>query len=158
MKKWLYNGKEFTSEMINSYYGFIYNITNNINGKQYIGRKYFFSKRRLKPLAGKKRHRIKITESDWKKYNSSSKYLLADIERFGEINFKFEILSLHNNKAETNFAELKTQIYLNVLEELDEYGNRKFINENIERKYYHNEKENDNRLKLTESLVRINNP
>lgn len=155
MSKWIYNGNKFTSEMIKDYYGFIYNITNNITGKQYIGRKYFWSKRRLKPLAGKKRKRIVIKESDWITYCSSSKYVLLDMDEYGENNFKFEILSLHNNKAETNFAELKTQIRMNVLESLDENSNRLFYNENIERKYYFNAKENDNRLILTEQLSNV---
>lgn len=152
MSKWIYNGLPFTSEMIGNSAGFVYNIVNTLTGKQYIGKKIFTKTRRLKPLAGKKRKRIRITESDWKTYNSSSKYVLADIEEFGEDNFKFEILSIHNTKADNNFAELKTQIYMGVLEKLDENGDRMFYNENIERKYYHNIKENDKRLLLTEKL------
>ena len=38
---WTYLGKTFESEDINEYYGFIYRITNTVNGHDYVGRKYF---------------------------------------------------------------------------------------------------------------------
>ena len=57
---WLYNGKPFTSEMIEDNLGFVYMITNTKNGKIYIGKKGLMSKRRLPPLKGTKRKRIKI--------------------------------------------------------------------------------------------------
>ena len=60
---WIYRDKQFSSDDIGEFYGFVYNITNLTNQRQYIGRKYFWSHR--KP-PGKKR-RVK-KESDWKKY------------------------------------------------------------------------------------------
>ena len=38
---WFYNGKEFDSDDIGNNYGFVYRITNTINGHDYIGRKFF---------------------------------------------------------------------------------------------------------------------
>ena len=39
---WRYNKKVFESTDINEYYGFVYRIINKINGREYIGRKYFW--------------------------------------------------------------------------------------------------------------------
>ena len=39
-------------------FGFIYEITNTINGKKYIGKKQMTRKIKRKPLKGKKRKRI----------------------------------------------------------------------------------------------------
>ena len=58
---WLYEGKYFTSDDIDDFFGFVYCITNNKNGREYIGRKYFWQFRTPK---GKKR-KVK-SESDWK--------------------------------------------------------------------------------------------
>lgn len=152
MSKWKYNDKVFTSDDIEDYQGFVYLITNKMTNKKYIGKKFFYSLRTLKPLKGKKRKRKVKKESDWKLYNSSSKYVLLDMDEFGENNFDFEILHLCNNRAETNYSELKHLIYNGVLEKLDENGNRAFYNENIAMRYYHNAKENDNRILLSEKL------
>ena len=60
---WLYEGTTFTSDDIGDLFGYVYLITNLKNGRQYIGRKYFWKFRTPK---GKKR-KVK-SESDWKKY------------------------------------------------------------------------------------------
>ena len=66
MSHWVYNGDVYNPEYEDiDHAGFIYLITNQLTGQQYIGRKRFHKKRTLKPLKGKKRRRIKITESDW---------------------------------------------------------------------------------------------
>tara|TARA_B100001109_G_scaffold22605_1_gene16293 strand:- start:1541 stop:1849 length:309 start_codon:yes stop_codon:yes gene_type:complete len=59
---WLYEGKPFTSDDIGDFFGFVYRITNIQSGKQYIGRKYFYQKR--KPRGGKRRLRLRVTGSD----------------------------------------------------------------------------------------------
>ena len=87
---WMYLERPFNSDDVGDNYGFVYNITNLTNGRQYIGRKYFWSHR--KP-PGKKR-RVK-KESDWKKYYGSCPELKEDIERLGRQNFSRTILSLH---------------------------------------------------------------
>ena len=71
MPTWTYNDTALTEPPTNAY-GFVYNIRNLITGQEYIGKKFFYSKRTLPPLKGKKRKRHVVKESDWKKYTSSS--------------------------------------------------------------------------------------
>ena len=47
---WYYNGEPFTSDMIEDYVGFVYEITDTRNGMKYIGKKGLMSKRKL-PLS-----------------------------------------------------------------------------------------------------------
>ena len=56
---WLLNNKPFTSEMIGNYIGFVYEITDLSNNKKYIGKKNFYSTRKLPPLKGKVKKRKK---------------------------------------------------------------------------------------------------
>ena len=137
---WLYKGNQFSEEMIKDNYGFVYLITNLLNGKMYVGRKYFFSQRTLPPLKGKVRKRRTKKPSDWKTYWSSSKILQEEIEKYGKENFKREILSLHPNKGETNYAELAEQVIRDVLNATDKNGEPKYYNENILTKFFGSEK------------------
>jgi len=130
---WYYEGKEFTSEMIGCNAGFVYLITDLENGKRYIGKKFFYSTR-TKIIKGKKK-KIK-SESDWKEYYSSSKYIKNIIEDHGTDRFKREILLLCRTKSATNYHELRQQILNEVLESVDETGERMFYNENIALRYY----------------------
>lgn len=151
---WLYKNKEFTPDMIGDYYGFVYVITNTTNNKKYIGRKYFWSKRTLPPLAGKTRRRHVKMESNWKDYWSSSKILKEEIDKHGKENFTREIISLHHDKRETNYAELAEQVINNVLEALDCDGNRLYYNENILSKYYSSKKYGEQRIVEHESRIK----
>ena len=72
---WQYKGTAFTSDDIGDFFGYVYRITNLQSGKQYIGRKYFTSRR--KPRGGKRRV---TSESDWKKYYGSSEELKSDVK------------------------------------------------------------------------------
>lgn len=108
---WLFNDEPFTSEMIERFEGFVYLITNLTNNKKYIGRKYFYSIRKVK---GKKRREKR--ESDWKSYWGSSKELLADIEKLGTENFTRKIVSLHTTQGDVNYEEVKQQFLHEVLE------------------------------------------
>ena len=145
MTDWLYKGTEFTSEMIGDNYGFVYIITNEVTGRRYIGRKYFWTVRKLPPLKGKKRKRVQRKESDWKEYYGSSDILKADIEQYGKENFRREIVSLHPNKQETNYHEMKLQFMLDVLNSYDDEGNPRYYNANINNKFYPSEKWRDHR-------------
>ena len=49
---WLFEGSPFLSEDIDDLYGFVYCITNTVNSKRYIGRKYFWSFEKLEVKVG----------------------------------------------------------------------------------------------------------
>tara|TARA_B100001079_G_scaffold35060_1_gene26632 strand:- start:92 stop:535 length:444 start_codon:yes stop_codon:yes gene_type:complete len=117
MKKtdWKYNGQTFTSGMVGDYFGFVYRITCLINGADYVGRKYFKTTRKLKPLKGRILKRHRIVETDWKEYWGSSKRLLEDIEKHGKHNFKREIICLCDTRGQTNYMEAKIQFDEDVL-------------------------------------------
>lgn len=112
---WLYQGKEFTSEMIGDYIGFVYIITDKSNGKKYVGKKLFKSKRRLPPLKGKTRRRTKVLESDWQDYFGSSDEVKLLVEEHGRDNFEREILHLCDTKGQMSYLEAKEQFDRNVL-------------------------------------------
>ena len=128
---WIYKGNIFYSDDIGDHYGFVYCITNTINGKSYIGRKYFVQKR--KPRGAKRRV---TSESNWKRYFGSSEELKQDIKRMGEENFRREILSLHPTVGKTNYAETR-QLFLNdVLTKRLTDGTPAYYNSNILGRYY----------------------
>jgi len=102
--------------------GFVYLITNNVNGMQYIGKKFYYKKVTKGPLKGRKRKRISYPESDWKIYESSSDYVKAAIVEFGKENFSFEILKSYPNKTMTNYGELESLVKLDVLRSNDWYN------------------------------------
>ena len=128
---WTYQGTTFTTNDINDFFGFVYRITNIQSGKQYIGRKYFWQKR--KPRGGKRRV---TSESDWKRYYGSSDELKADRKLLGDSSFKREILSLHTTLGKVNYAETK-ELFLNgVLTESLDDGSPAYYNSNILGRYY----------------------
>ena len=96
-------------------FGFIYIITNNVTGRQYIGKKQCVSRIKRKPLKGKKRNRIDQKESDWKTYTGSSNDLNEDIEKLGKENFTFTILEWCGSKWELAYKEIKKQLEYEVL-------------------------------------------
>ena len=112
---WTYNGKAFESEDINDYYGFIYRITNTVNGHDYVGRKYFKTIKKRPPLKGKKNKRRETVETDWKEYWGSSPRLQADIDLLGKDKFTREIIHLCESLGETNYLEAYYQFKEDVL-------------------------------------------
>ena len=114
---WWFNDKIFLSDNIEKYQGFVYVIVDLTNNKKYVGRKYFYSIRKVK----NKRNRQRV-ESDWKDYWSSSKSLQKLVEEKGKANFKRIILSLHITRGDTNYSEIKEQFIRNVLESNDYYN------------------------------------
>lgn len=119
---WLYEGAEFKSEDIEDYVGFVYCITDLSNNRKYIGKKNFWSTRRLAPLKGKSRRRTKKTESDWQEYFGSSEEVKTLVEEHGHDRFKREILHLCRSKGEMSYIEAKEQFDREVLLS-DEYYN-----------------------------------
>jgi len=128
---WLYNDKVFESEDIKDYFGFCYLLTDLENGKQYIGRKYFYSIRKKKGVRKKVR-----SESDWKSYYSSSKKVQQIVKESGPNRFKREILSLYIKKGQVNYNETKLLFQHNVLEARDENGEKLYYNDNIMNRYF----------------------
>lgn len=112
---WVYNGTEFTSEMIDEYLGFVYLLTDLTNGKKYIGKKKFWSKVTKAPLKGKTRKRRSVKESDWKNYYGSSAETQALVEEFGGERFSREILHLCETAGVMGYLELKEQMDRQVL-------------------------------------------
>jgi hypothetical protein len=102
--------------------GFVYNITNLISGRQYIGKKLSkFSKTSYKTVTlkngTKKKKKIKSKiDSDWMTYYGSSIELNKDVESLGKENFKREILYYCNSKALCSYIEAREQFTRKVLE------------------------------------------
>ncbi len=128
---WLYQGTTFTSDDIDNFFGFVYCITNNQNGRQYIGRKYFW---KFRTPRGKKR-KVK-SESDWKNYYGSSEELKEEIQQLGKWNFSRTILSLHHTAGKTNFEETRQLFVKGVLTESLDDGTPKYYNSNILSRYF----------------------
>ena len=128
---WTYQGTTFTSADIDNFFGFVYCITNNTNGRKYIGRKYFW---KFRTPRGKKR-KVK-SESDWKNYYGSSEELKEEIQQLGRHNFSRVMLSLHKTAGKTNFEETR-QLFVNgvLTEQLDD-GTPRFYNSNILSRYF----------------------
>jgi hypothetical protein len=124
---WTYKN-EIVEELPETCVGFVYNITNLITGRQYIGKKLSkFSKTSYKTVTlkngTKKKKKIKSKiNSDWMTYYGSSIELNKDIEELGKDNFKREILYYCNSKAECSYIEAREQFERRVLESDDFYN------------------------------------
>lgn len=116
---WLLNEDVYIHENM---FGFIYEITNTVNNKKYIGKKQCIRKIKRKPLKGKTRNRVDHKESDWKTYTSSSKELNEDILKYGKDKFIFRILKICGSKWELGYEEIKEQIARDVLRKNDYYN------------------------------------
>ena len=156
---WLYNGDIFESCHIGDSYGFVYRITDTESGRKYIGRKYFWQKRKPRPKVDGKRRRRVTTESDWKKYYGSCPDLKADVKEYGKERFLRFILSLHKTVGKTNYEETRQLFINNVLMERDEAGNPCFYNSNIlgrymRKDYFNLELDNDLNLSYTNKVLK----
>jgi len=102
-------------EDLEPYQGFVYCITNLTNDKKYIGKKFFWRDKKLKPLKGKKNKRHFRVETDWRNYWGSCTSLIEDIKILGKDKFKREMLGFCPNKFDCAYFELKEQMNRNVL-------------------------------------------
>ena len=108
--------------------GFVYLITNNLTGRNYIGKKLAkFSKTTYKTVklknGNKKRKKIKSKiDSDWQLYYGSNIELNEDITKLGNENFTREILYYCRSKAECSYIEAREQFRHRVLESDDYYN------------------------------------
>jgi hypothetical protein len=122
---WTYNGKEFIvpedAEMKTyPHYGFVYLITNETNGMQYVGKKFFWSKKTLPITKTRKRRKVTYNQSDWVTYTGSSRQLNEDIESGHQI--KKEILHLCVTMGICAYMETKEHFDRNVLLTDDYYN------------------------------------
>jgi hypothetical protein len=124
---WLYESQP-VDQLPEDCAGFVYEITNTLTGRKYIGKKLAkFSKttyRVVKLKNGnkkKKKIRSKI-DSDWQLYYGSSPELTKDIEKLGIENFSREILYYCKSKSECSYIEAREQFARRVLESDDYYN------------------------------------
>ena len=138
---WFYNDIEYnpTEEEIKPFVGFVYLITDLTNNKKYVGKKNLWSTRRLAPLKGYKRKRVKVTQSDWQNYYGSSEEVKLLVENSGRDRFKREILRLCISKGECSYYEMREQMVRDVLLKPNEYYNA-FVGGKIHRKHVLKEK------------------
>lgn len=97
---WLYNGKEFTSDMKDDYVGFVYLIENLDNGMKYIGKKLFTSSKTYQRNKKKKRMRV---ESNWNEYTGSNELLNEHVSNGA--NLQKNILYLCKSKGWMSYFE-----------------------------------------------------
>jgi hypothetical protein len=124
---WLYQGQSI-EELPEDCVGFVYLITNNTNGRKYIGKKLAkFAKTSYKVVklknGTKKRKKIRSKiDSDWLTYYGSNDELKKDVQNLGSENFTREILFICKSKAECSYIEAREQFRHQVLESADYYN------------------------------------
>ena len=142
MVNWLYKGNKI--ENIEDFgeqipFGFVYLISNTIDGRIYIGKKFLqhkktkkLGKKAMAEQTGpgrKKTKEISYAESDWKTYWGSCKPLLEDVARLGEDKFYREILDLAWSSKHLSYLEAKYQFVTCCLE-------TNSYNDNIQGRYF----------------------
>lgn len=111
---WVYNDQQF-DETPEEYQGFVYMITDLINSKKYIGKKFFWKPKTL-PVTKARKRRVKTrVESDWRSYYGSSTEVKLLVEKHGGESFTREILTLCKTKGECSYYEAKLQFQYDVL-------------------------------------------
>jgi len=105
-----------------TYYGFVYLITNTVSGRKYIGRKFYHTYRKRK----------RVRESNWRVYAGSCKPLKEDIKRLGKDKFTFEIICNYKTRGGVVSGEVHFQTDNDVLSpELLPCGERLYYNGHI---------------------------
>lgn len=130
---WMMEDKPLEIEDVENHVGMVYLIVNNLNGRKYVGKKFFWKTVKRPPLKGKKRRRHVRMPSDWKTYYGSNKELNDYIDEHGLDNIERYVLRLCDSKSECSYYELKEQVDREVLFD-DSYYNE-FIGVKINAKH-----------------------
>ena len=118
---WYYNN-QLIDAAPEEYAGFVYEIHDTLNQRYYIGKKLFWTTKKLPPLKGRKNKRHKRVETDWRDYYGSCDELNAQRKIIGNQHFQRKILVLCKNKTQMSYFETKMQFDRDVLFK-DEYYN-----------------------------------
>lgn len=106
---------------VDNSFGFVYLITNLLNGKRYLGKKQFHSYKKKK----------RVSETKWREYTGSSTELNDDIKKMGKKNFHFLILQVYKTRGGLVYGEANTQHKLDTLTQKDKNGERLWYNKQI---------------------------
>jgi hypothetical protein len=115
---------------VNNWFGFVYRIIERNTGREYVGKKQFWSKR-TKAVKGRKNRKHYSKESDWRTYTGSSIELNKAIEINGKDNYIFRIESLHKTRGSLYYREVQVQIFEDVLRVRMSNGIKKYYNGHI---------------------------
>lgn len=121
---WYYQDNIVFSDLLFSYFGFVYLIQDLETDRKYIGKKFIWNYRKVKGSKRKKKQ-----ESDWKRYYSSNEEI-KKLAKETPSRFRREILHLCRGKGECGYLEVAEQIKRDVL-----YGDN-YYNDNIARKIF----------------------
>ena len=142
MNPWIYNNKIINeiSDMPNSPFGFVYEVTHTPTGRKYLGKKQLIFVRK-KPLGKKelaqlvdgraKKYKMVEKESDWKSYHGSHNEIQSIIKDKKYLEFTREILKFVPTKKLLTYYETKYLFQNGVLEPDSNY-----LNDNIEGRYF----------------------
>jgi hypothetical protein len=125
---WIYNN-EAVNEIDPLYVGFIYCITNRLDGRKYYGKKkLLFKKTALKTVTlksgVKKKKKIRSeVPSDWETYYGSSDELKKDVAELGMQNFDREIVKFCKTLSEMSYEEARIQFVTDCLLHPDKFYN-----------------------------------
>lgn len=108
---WKYKGKIIT-EVPEGMEAFVYVITFQ-DGSKYVGKKNFYSTRRVR-VKGKARRQVKVTESNWKTYMSSSTVVKEKLAAGHKLKSR-EIVQLTRTKGQATYEEVKYMFLHDVL-------------------------------------------
>jgi len=100
--------------------GFVYMITEKSTGKKYVGKKSYWNYSKGK----------RVRQSNWKTYGSSGVDTSQKVSDNPEA-FDYLIMAEAPDKSSLNYLEIKWQINLNVLTEVDENGEKVYYNKTL---------------------------
>ena len=116
--KWIYKDEDLLF-IPDKAIGFVYLITDFINGKYYVGKKLFYSSKTIQ--RNKKKKKIKV-ESDWKTYYGSNQTLQDLVKENDVYSFRREILHICYSKSECSYLETKEHFLRDVILSPDYYN------------------------------------